>query len=116
MYSREYPNNLNISVGCGTREDRDCYYVPLIACVFFLWAGGLLAVWLLLFAAYLKRPMSIHIIGSGRVASGGVRNLTGLVESGQEVFEYHWWGQVTLTRSDPREVVRPVKTHDFVFH
>ena len=36
-------------------------------------------------------------IGSGRVGSGGVGNLTGRVESGQEVFEYRGSGRVTLT-------------------
>ena len=38
-----------------------------------------------------------------------VRNLTGRNGSGQDVFESHGSGRITLTRSDPREVARPVK-------
>ena len=37
--------------------------------------------------------------GSSRVASEGLRQLTGLVGSGQEAFKYHGPGRVTLTRS-----------------
>ena len=36
--------------------------------------------------------------------SGGVRTLTGRVESDQEVFECHGSGRVNLIRSDPRGV------------
>ena len=36
----------------------------------------------------------------GRIGPGGFRNLVGLVES----------GRVTLTRSDPGELTRPVKS------
>ena len=55
-------------------------------------------------------------VGSGRVASGRVRrcsNLTGRIGLGQEPFKYHGSGRIILTRSDPREVIRPVETPDF---
>ena len=44
---------------------------------------------------------------AGRVGSGpgGVRNLTDRVELGQEVFKCHGSSRVTLTRSDPRDVI-----------
>ena len=55
--------------------------------------------------------------GSSRVGSGGVGNLTGRVGSGrvgsgQEVFQYHGSGRVSLTRSDPRTVIRLVKSNE----
>ena len=54
-----------------------------------------------------KRDSTTRV--SSRVGSGDVRNLTGRVESGQEVFKSHGSGRVTLTQSDPRQVIRPVK-------
>ena len=62
-----------------------------------------------------------------RVGSGGFQNLAGHVRVGQEVCQIsragHWWVgsgrvgsvQITLTRSDPGEVVQPVERPDFSF-
>ena len=46
--------------------------------------------------------------GLSRLGSGGIRNLTGRIGSGQEVFKSLGSGQVTSTRADPREVTRPM--------
>ena len=40
---------------------------------------------------------------------------SGRVGSGQEVFQSHGTGQITLFRSDPRDVIRLVKRHDHFF-
>ena len=50
---------------------------------------------------------------SSRAGSGGVRNLTGRVGSYQEVFKHHGSGRVTLTRPDPRGVIRSVRSPVF---
>ena len=39
-----------------------------------------------------------------------VGNITGRVGSGQEAFKYQGSGRATLTRSDPREEIRLVKS------
>ena len=46
-------------------------------------------------------------VGSVRVASESVLNITGRVVSGQEVFKYDGSGRVTQTGSDLRELIRP---------
>ena len=45
-------------------------------------------------------------VGSGRVRSGRVGS--GRVGSGEEISKSHGSCEVTLTRSKPREVIRPV--------
>ena len=44
-------------------------------------------------------------VGSGRVGSGRVGS--GRVESVQEIFKSHEADRVTVTRSDPREMIDP---------
>ena len=45
-----------------------------------------------------------------RIGSGGVQNLTGRFGLDQEPFKYNGSGRITLTRSNPREVIPLVKT------
>ena len=47
-----------------------------------------------------KELFEISQVRSGRVGSGRV---------GPEGFKSHGWVRATLTRSDPRDVIRPVK-------